>query len=355
MDLASTPGLAIVVVDSNEVVWSRAIGLANAETKAAIQADTVFPAASLGKPVFAWVVFKLVEEGKIDLDRPLVSYYRPEDLPDDPRLAEITARHVLSHTTGLRNWRNRIDQKLVPDFQPGSRFQYSGEGFYWLQQAVETVTGQPVDRVMRERLFEPANLPRATYGWSRDHDAWTAAGHTSRGAVGNQFTRTLGNKLIVIAEKWGKPISEWTSADGFRALPEADPSLPKLPNYVIPNVAGGLLCTAAEYARFMTLLHANRRPGPWEISEPSRTAMLSPKVELKPSLSWGQGVGLEHQGSRRFFWHWGDNGIYRNFMLGEPARGRGIAVFTNAEGGPKVYQRIITAATGLDLAAFLWV
>lgn len=353
MTLASVPGLSIAVVEDGAVAWTRAIGVLNADTGAPVTTDTVFPAASLGKPVFGYVVMKLVDEGRLDLHRPLVDYFRPEGLP--PASEPITAAHVLSHTTGLRNWRNRVDQPLAPDFAPGARFQYSGEGFFWLGQAVEAVTGQGIERVMRERLFQPAGMTRATYGWTRNHERWTTSGHTSRGAVGNHFSRTLGAKLLAIAEETGTPLAEWTAATLFRQVARADPSLPLVPNFVIPNVAGSLLCTAPEYAGFLGLLQTRTRRDSWEIAEASRLAMLTPRVDLKPSLSWGLGWGLERRSDGPLFWHWGDNGIFKAFCVGDPARRRGIVVFTNGDGGPKVYQRIIRAATGFDLDAFVWV
>jgi CubicO group peptidase (beta-lactamase class C family) len=258
---------------------------------------------------------------------------------------------VLAHTTGLRNWRSRVEQPLAPDFEPGERFQYSGEGFYWLQRVVETVTGQGIGRVMRERLFAPLGLERASYGWSRKHAEWTVWGHTNRGALGNQFGRDLGTKLMAVADRWGKPMDEWTGAETLRAVTEADSRLPQLPNFLIPNVAGSLLCTGPEYARYLAALIGGRGP----VSGADRDLMLSPRVALKPTLSWGLGWGLERRPGSGLFWHWGDNGVFRAFTVGDATAGRAIVVFTNAESGPKVYQRVVKAATGLELDAFLWV
>ncbi len=351
MEVASVPGLAVTVLEAGAVHWTRALGVSNVATGAPVTPDTVFPAASLGKPVFAAVVLGLARSGKLSLDRPLVEYCRPADLPSDPRLERITARHVLSHTTGLRNWRNRIDQPLAPDFDPGQRFQYSGEGFYWLQRVVETITGQGVDRVMRDRLFGPLGLDRATYAWSRDHAEWTTFGHTNRGALGTHFTRDLGAKLLPIAEKLGKPMTDWTAADTYRAVAEADPRLPQLPNVMVPNVAGSLLCTVGEYGRFLAMVLGGRSP----LSAADREEMLTPRIALKPTLSWGLGWGLERRSTGSLFWHWGDNGIFRAFTVGDVATGRALVIFTNAESGPKVYQRLVRAATGLELDALLWV
>jgi len=356
LELASVPGVAVAVLEGGEIVWRRAFGLANAETKAPVEADSVFPAASLGKPVFGYVVLKLVEDGLLDLDRPLVEYTRPDDLADDPRLERIAARHVLSHTTGLPNWRSRAaGTKLAPSLEPGERFQYSGEGFFWLQRAVEAITGQGVDRVMRDRLFAPAGMPRATYAWTEDHQRWTVFGHGNRGDLAEQFNRRLADPLLERARQLGKPLSEWTVADTYAAMEHAAPTLPRLPNFAVPNVAGSLICTVGEYARFVALMMAGRRRASFELGETGRRAMLTPRVELNRVLSWGLGWGLEAGEGARYCWHWGDNGIFRAFVVADPEAGRAIVVFTNGSSGPKVYQRIVADATGLDLAAFLWV
>src|SRR4029453_8782896 len=102
----------------------------------AITTPPPFPAASLSKPVFAWAVRDLVRQGKIDLDRPLEEYVK---LGLDGDARKITAAHVLTHSTGLPNWRFQPGVSLASEFQPGIRWQYSGEGFVLLQRVVEKI------------------------------------------------------------------------------------------------------------------------------------------------------------------------------------------------------------------------
>jgi len=90
-----------------------------------VGSDTVFEAASTSKPVFAYAVMKLCERGLMDLGAPLTLYTAERFVPNDPRLDLITARRVLSHTTGLPNWRS-ADDPLVISFTPGERWSYSG-------------------------------------------------------------------------------------------------------------------------------------------------------------------------------------------------------------------------------------
>lgn len=106
MQDGEVPALGIVLVRNGKLVWHYSLGVKNAETKEAVTDSTVFEAASLSKPVFAYAVLKLVDRGQFDLDKPLNQYLPGNyDVGDDSRLNQITARRVLSHTTGFPNWR----------------------------------------------------------------------------------------------------------------------------------------------------------------------------------------------------------------------------------------------------------
>ena len=131
MKEGGVPGLSLAVIENGRVVYGNAFGVRSMDSNVPLNDKTVFAAASLSKPLFAFAVMMLVEEGKFDLDRPLNEYLEYKDLEHDPRYRRITARMVLSHTSGLPNWRNgRLDFAQVP----GERFVYSGEGFVYLQK-----------------------------------------------------------------------------------------------------------------------------------------------------------------------------------------------------------------------------
>ncbi len=134
------PGLSIALARGGELVWHKGFGVKNTKTNEPVTDGTVFEAASLSKPVFAYAVLKLVDAGKFDLDKPLNQYLPGNyDVGDDSRLGLITARHVLSHTPGFPNWRPR-GGALKIHFTPGDRFSYSGEGFVYLSKVIEHVT-----------------------------------------------------------------------------------------------------------------------------------------------------------------------------------------------------------------------
>src|SRR5262249_40412986 len=147
----------------------------NASSHAAVDHETIFAAASLSKPLFAYAVLQLVDAGVLALDAPL-SLRVPDYVPDDPRAASITARHVLSHSSGLPNWRS-VDTPLRSASQPGERLSYSGEGFVWLHPVVEAVTGEPLDKTLHRLVFEPLGMHRSSYTWQPEFDANHADPH----------------------------------------------------------------------------------------------------------------------------------------------------------------------------------
>src|SRR6266699_426718 len=113
----------------------RAFGVKDAASKVPVDDATMFEAASMSKPVFAYAVLKLCERGVLDLDTPLTHYTTSRLLAGDPRLDLITARHVLSHTTGFANWRSQ-SHPLSIAFTPGTQWSYSGEGYSYLQSVI---------------------------------------------------------------------------------------------------------------------------------------------------------------------------------------------------------------------------
>src|SRR6516162_6749994 len=180
MKEGDVPGLSITLVRGGKISWQQNFGVKNEKTGQPVDDNTIFEAASLSKPVFAYAVLKLVEQGKIGLDVPLTSYLSKPYIAGDPRLQKITARLVLSHRTGFPNWRGD-GNPLTIHFAPGERFSYSGEGFVYLQRAVEQIEGKPLDEVMNALVFTPLGMTSSSYVWRPDFDQRTATGHDSDG------------------------------------------------------------------------------------------------------------------------------------------------------------------------------
>lgn len=287
-----TPGAAVGLVDAGERTIVTA-GTRGAD-RGPVEHDTIFAAASLTKPVFAAGVMTLVDDGALELDRPLSEYVPEPYLAEDDRAASITARMVLSHTTGFPNWREGSDDRVHPSrgalhlrWPPGTRWGYSGEGFSYLQQVVERLCGAPVADYLADVVFRPLGMTDSTLAWPEADEPRLAIGHDE-----NAVARPL-----------------------FRP-PEAKAA------------AGGLFTTAPDYLRFLDhcLAHEQR--------------MFVQHAQIDEELAWGLGWGIEI-GEEKAVWQWGNDPGCKNFVIGRPAQGVGLVVFTNGDRGAEVYAAVV--------------
>jgi CubicO group peptidase (beta-lactamase class C family) len=347
MDWANVPGLAFATLKDGRPERSHAFGVRKAGESAPVTTATLFGAASLSKPVVAYALLRMRDEKLIDLDRPLWEYLPYEDLPPGDQARQITARHALSHSSGLQNWRFNRDNKLEFAFKPGERFQYSGEGIYYLSRVIERIANRGFEEYMQERVFKPLGMASSTYGWTTAAESKMTWGHNGRAIPQESFNAQRGRQMLATAEQWKKPLPTWRHEDVARAYSETNKDAPVFPNFLLPNAAGSLLSTADEYALFMSRL-LKPRGDALDLSEASRREMLAPTPKINGAISWGLGVGLESFNGRQYFWHWGDNGVFKAFMMGEPASGSGVVIFTNAQNGHRMWQRIVAETMGRD-------
>jgi CubicO group peptidase (beta-lactamase class C family) len=348
LELASVPGLALGVVEAGRA-WTRAFGRAIEDPAEPASAQTVFEGASLGKPLFAYGVLRLVDAKILDLDHPLYEYL-PLTEASSPRMKRVTPRQVLSHTTGLPNWRQQPGP-LEPVMEPGSKFSYSGEAFFYLQRVVEAVTGKPFARVMREQVLDPLDMKQSSYVWLPDFETRMAAGYDGQ-ENRLDVQAAIGRRTLAIAKQWSIPLENWRYEDSARAVSLVNPQWPALPLYMVPNAATSLLTTVGDYAKFLN--HLVTSPG-LDLSPTTRRAMSTPQIQLNSALFWGLGWGIQRDEYGEVLWHWGANNSFRNFVIADPAHGRAVVVFTNSENGPRLYERVIVAVTGRDHPAFLWI
>ena len=320
MKQAGVPGMSIALIRDGKTVWLHGFGVKNKTTQEPVQTDTVFEAASLSKPVFTYGVLKLVDQGKLDLDRPLSSYLPKPYVPDE-RIGKITARLVLSHRTGFPNWRG--DDGLLPIyFSPGERFSYSGEGYIYLQRVVEQITGKPLDVYMDEVVFKPLGMTNSSYVWRPGFDSLTATGYASNGA----------------------PDDLWKPKEA--------------------GAASSLNTTARDYALFVdAILNGKglstavlRQMETPEIAlDPAcRICIKQEPKELSKTLFWGLGWGIQRENTSLLLWHWGDNGVFKAFVMADPARKSGVVMFANGQDALNIAKPIIDTAMGTDSLAFAW-
>lgn len=197
MTAAQANGLAIAVIDAGKVVHVAAYGQRNAKGDP-LETATVMYGASLTKAVFAYTALQWVDEGKLDLDRPIGEYfdkpltdypaedgYGPwPDLAGDPRWKTITARMLLTHSSGFANFAFlEPDGKLRIHFTPGTRYAYSGEGLILLQYAIERGLGLDLGAEMQRRVFDRFGMPNTGMIWRPDFAANLADGWKEDGTV----------------------------------------------------------------------------------------------------------------------------------------------------------------------------
>lgn len=316
------PGLAIALIRDSKVLWQHGFGVKSVETREPVDDQTVFEAASLSKPVFAYAVLRMVDRGQINLDTPLTKYLPGAYVENDPRLNLITARMVLSHRTGFPNWRPRGGPLRI-HFTPGERFSYSGEGFVFLQKVVEHVMGQPLDEVMRKLVFEPLRMTSSSYVWLASFDARKATGHNPAGAATERRRPTEANAASSL---------QTTVGDYSK--------------FLIAMMNG----TGLKKETVKEMLHAQVA-----VDEGGSNAIDRGTGKLSPFISWGLGWGLEQTSEGKAFWHWGSNNDdVKCFTVAYEKEKAGIVVFTNSGNGLSIVSEIVSQALGGTHPAFAW-
>jgi CubicO group peptidase (beta-lactamase class C family) len=316
------PGVGIALINDRTLVWSRQYGLASVKTGERVTDETMFEACSMTKPVFGYLAMKLVESGKLDLDRPLIEYLEPSSLRGQPGHERITARMVLAHTTGLPNWRKGDDERDGPlpvTFPPGSKFGYSGEGIYYLQHVVERITGEPLDVYARRTLLDPMGLAHTSLAWREELDAMISDGHTAEGTFLEKTRYTHANAAYTL----------YTSAD--------------------------------DYARFLIEIIKQDRTAPYSLRQSTVDTMLARQVVVtsrepieRPgrargtAVCWGLGWSVNATAEGYIFHHSGANRSgFRCFSQFNPTTGSGIVIMTNGLGGSDLWTRLISTVGNL--------
>jgi CubicO group peptidase (beta-lactamase class C family) len=195
MATAKVQGLALAVIDEGKLAYTASWGVRNA-ARQPLTPDTVMYGASLTKMLFAYTVMQLVEERKLDLDRP-IAHYLPKPLPEyaneagygpwqhlagDERWRVLTPRMLLTHSSGFANFAFvEPDGKLRFHFDPGARYAYSGEGLILLQFVLERGLGMQLGAEMQRRVFDRFGMKNTSMMWRPDFaanlaDGWNADG-----------------------------------------------------------------------------------------------------------------------------------------------------------------------------------
>lgn len=337
---AKVTGLCLTIFNNNQPVFRKTYGYAIAATRQPMTASTALYALSLSKAVFAHLVMQLVDEKKIDLDKPLVgylprslmSYTFPgklssyKDLESDDRYKKITARMCLTHTTGFPNFRwFEPDKKLRIKFEPGSRVSYSGEGLYLLQIIIQEITGKSLEELARQYIFEPCGMTQSSYVWHPEYEQAYAVGHDAAG----------------------------------------DSTM--FPRRTVSNAAGSLTTTMDEFNRFYSMLINGKRLSKISFNEMTHSQIRIRSVKQFGPLSWkdstlndniqlGYGLGyvvLQSPYGRAYFKEGNDTG-WGHYTIAYPDKKIAIVILTNSANGESIFKELLKETIGDVYTPWYW-
>ncbi|WP_367754929.1 serine hydrolase [Flavobacterium sp. WC2430] len=266
--------------------------------------NTIFNVASLTKPVTTIVALKLVSLGKWNLDEPLYKYWTDPDIANDPRNKKLTTRLILSHQTGFANWRwMNDDKKLHFQFDPGTKYQYSGEGMEYLRKALEKKFHKSLQQLADELIFQPLKMTDTRYVWDKNVDV-------SRMAIGY--------------DKDGKPYETIKNNT--------------------PNAADDLLTTIEDYGKFLVSVLNSEG-----LTDEVFKEMTSNQVASSKGKHFGLGFEIYDLGNDEYALSHGgsDNGVQTLVFL-LPKTKQGIIIFTNSDTGANVYESLLKHYLGTN-------
>lgn len=330
MDQNKVPGLGIALIRDATVAWTRGFGVKDRASGAMVDQNTVFEAASMSKPVFAYVVMKACEKGVLNLDTPLVHYTRWRFLEGDPRLDLITARHVLSHTAGFHGTRSR-ENPLTIQFNPGEKWMYSGEGYFYLQSVMTDLTGHVNARECSR--FEAGLKVCAT-----DFDSYMKTnllGPFGMTHSGYLWTERLARNVARPHGVHGDP------------LPYHKPTAAAVARY---GAMGGLLTTATDYAKFLIEIIDPKPEDAFRLSRVSLTEMLRPQVKVADgkgySIWWALGWRVAHTADHDLVGHGGDQTGFHSISEICLAAKSGYVILTNSDNGGRLIKDLAPDISG---------
>jgi CubicO group peptidase (beta-lactamase class C family) len=334
MTAAKVPGLGVAILNDNKAVYLQAFGMRNVEEGKPLTADTVMSGLSFTKSVFAVLVMQLVEEGKLDLDVPIVRYLdKPlgqyekwADPAGDERHKLITARMLLSHTAGFPNFRFLNDDgKLDIKFAPGSRYAYSGEGINLLGFVVESVMKKPLDVLMQERIFTPLGMTRTSMRWQPRFENDYATGYDEQG-------KALGH----------------TRRSNPRAAGSMDTTLTDFPKFVAAMMQGKVLRAKSREELFKPQIRIHSQ-AQFPTLRPETTDE-NDAIRLSYALGWG--VFFTPAGKAVFKEGHDDGG--ENHFVCFLDRKTAVILLTNSSNGDSMFKELLARLIGDTWTPWKW-
>lgn len=307
MKMHKVPVVGIGIIRNGQLTQVKVFGELKKDTIAPY--NTIFNVASLTKPVVSMLTLKLVSEGKWNLDEPLYKFWTDPDVINDPRSKLLNTRHVLSHTTGFVNWRwLHPTKKLTFDFDPGTKLQYSGEGFNYLQKALEKKFHTPLDRLVDSLIFRPLKM------WD--------------------------SKLI-----WDETVDEKRFAPWYEKDGKASHNITKQTK---ANAADDMLTTIEDYGNFCVAVMNNSL---FPITTFNEMINAPVKIKEKDFMGLGWEILTEFSNNQYALVHSGSDRGVKTLAILIPGTKEGIIIMTNGDNGMMMYDGIIgrNLSLGIEL------
>lgn len=295
------PSIAIGLIKNGKIQQIRTFG--NKTVNQPISNNSIYKVASLTKPITAFVVLKLIDEGSWDLDEPVSKYFIDKDIKNSKHLNKLTTRHILSHQSGFPNWRYLTDsKKLHFQFEPGTKWQYSGEGFEYLRKAIEKKFKRPFEDIAKEKLFNPLGMNNTHFYWTNEMDE---------------------NLYAVEHDENGKPIN--------------------YEKYTVVNASANLLTTVEDYSKF--LVHVLNGAS---LSEKNYAEFLKVHANEKDGIDWSLGMQMLSNlpNNETAFMHTGGDYGTKTIALILKNSKQGLVIFSNSENGMVLWTKIISEHFG---------
>jgi len=168
------PGGAVLLVKDGKIIYQKAFGLADINTKAPITTKTLFNVGSISKTFVAYGILKLAKEGKLNLDDPIIKYF--PDFANKEIANKVKIYHLMTHSSGLPDSRKIVEdsvfyltakdaENFAPikqtqelHFEPGTKFEYSNPAFNGLALIIEKVSGIKWQQYIIDNIYKPSGM-----------------------------------------------------------------------------------------------------------------------------------------------------------------------------------------------------
>jgi len=322
MTYYNVPGVSIAVIDNNRIEWAKGYGMADALSAEIVMPETIFQAAELSQAVAAAGTLILAQQTQMDLDAPVNESLKTWKIPESnlTRGKEISARHLLSHCSGIVSLRYEayenleempsLDQFLrgegseyppvYVDSPPESESKYSEAGYAVLEKLVEDLSGLAFSEFISGSIFLPLNMDGSTFDKPLPEILY------SRAATG--YSRE------------GIPVE----GKG---------------HYYPVSAARGLWTSPTDLGRFaIEIMQSALGESQSILSSPMAREMLSLQCGLR-----GLGFFIGDKGDELHFFLKGSNTGFSCFMVAYPVKGQGAVIMTNSENGEYLIEEICRA------------